>query len=145
MFRGVLRTVTTFSAAVALCAGPALASASTVAAPTQSINPMIALSIFGSQASAAALCGASATTVVASAAATAQAPAGGCVLPLVDAPPPPVPAAEAAPFVPAPIAATGFGIAPVLLGLAGIAVLSALILSQKDRNDNDNEEPVSVN
>jgi len=104
---------------------------------------MVALSIFGSQASAAALCGSSATTTAASAAATAQAPVGGCVLPVVDAPPP-VPIAEAVPLAPLP-ASTGFGITPILLGLAGIAILAALIASQNNDNDNDNDPPVSVN
>ena len=61
---------------------------------------------------------------------------------MVDAPPV-IPAAEAPPFVPAPVAASGIGIAPILLGLAGIAILAALILSQN--NDNDNDPPVSVN
>lgn len=142
MLSGVSKTLMTFGVAISLCASPALASASAVSAPAQSISPMIALSIFGSQASAAALCGSSATTVVGSAAAAAQAPAGGCVLPVVDAPPP-LPIAEPAPFVPAPVAASGIGIAPILLGLAGIAILAALILSQD--NDNDNDPPVSVN
>lgn len=141
MLGGVSKIVTSFGVAFTLCASPAFASASAVASqPT--ISPMVALSIFGSQASAAALCGSSATTVAASAAATAQAPVGGCVLPVVDAPPV-VPVAEAPPFVPAPVAASGFGIAPVLLGLAGIAILAALIYSQD--NDNDNDPPVSVN
>lgn len=140
MLGGVSRIVTSFSVAVALCATPALASASAVVnQPT--ISPIFALSIFGSQASAAALCGSSATTVAAGAAAAAQAPAGGCVLPVVDAPPI-VPVAEAPPFIPAPIVSSGFGITPVLLGLAGIAVLAALILSQND-NDNDDDPPVS--
>ena len=140
MFAGVSRITTSFAVAVALCASPALASASAIASPARTISPMVALSIFGSQASAAALCGSSAMTTAASAAATAQAPVGGCVLPVVDAPPP-VPVAEAAPLlVPA---ATGFGITPILLGLAGIAILAALIASQD--NDNDNDPPVSVN
>ena len=142
MLGGVSKIVTSFGVAFALCASPALASASAVASQPPTISPMIALSIFGSQASAAALCGSSATTVAASAAATAQAPVGGCVLPVVDAPPV-IPAAEAPPFVPAPVAASGFGITPILLGLAGIAILAALILSQN--NDNDNDPPVSVN
>ena len=142
MFGGASKILTSFGVAVALCASPALASASAVASQSPTISPMIALSIFGSQASAAALCGSSATTMVGSAAVTAQAPVGGCVLPVVDAPPV-VPIAEAPPFVAAPVAATGFGIAPILLGLAGIAILAALIYSQD--NDNDNDPPVSVN
>lgn len=143
MFGGVSRKLTVIAVALSMTASPALASASAArSAPAPTISPMIALSIFGSQASAAALCGSSATVVAGSAAATAQAPVGGCVLPVVDAPPP-LPVVEAPPFVPAPVAASGFGIAPILLGLAGIAILAALIISQD--NDNDNDPPVSVN
>ena len=136
---GVTRNFTAFCAAVALCAGPSFASASYVSVGQPQISPMVALSIFGSQASATALCG-SAVTTSASAVATAQAPVGGCVLPVVDAPPP-LPVAEAAPIAPVP--ASGLGITPILLGLAGIAILAALIESQDD--DNDNNPPVSVN
>ena len=129
MFGGVSSKFIAFCAAAALCAGPSFASASTASTTPSQISPMVALSIFGSQASAAALCGSAATTA-ASSAATTQAPVGGCVLPV----------AEAAPVLPA---SGGIGILPILLGLAGIAVLAALIASQN--NDNDNNPPVSVN
>ena len=138
MLGGVFSKYTAFCAAVALCAGPSFASASTAVAAPSHISPMVALSIFGSQASAAALCGSSATSA-ASSAATTQAPVGGCVLPVVDAPPP-LPVAEVAPLPPV---ASGIGITPVLLGLAGIAILAALIASQN--NGNNNNPPVSVN
>ena len=128
MLGGVPKFVTSFGLAVALCVNPAVAAAG----QAKTISPMVALSIFGSQASAAALCGSSETATTASAAAAAPAPVGGCVLPFVDAPPV-VPVAET----------NGFGIAPVLLGLAGIAILAALIYSQG--NGNDNDPPVSVN
>jgi len=135
MLSGVSRTITSFGVAIALCASPALASASAVP-PVQSISPMVALSIFGSQASAAALCGSSATATAASAAATAQAPAGGCVLPVVDAPPV-VPVAEAPPPGIAPL-----GIFPLLAGLVGIGGLAGAIAGQ---NTDDDNPPVSVN
>lgn len=138
MLSGVSRKLTVFAAVLSMGATPALATASATGTTAAPISPMVALSIFGSQASAAALCGSSATVVTASAAATAQAPAGGCVLPLVDAPPPPI--AEAAPLLPV---SSGIGITPILLGLGAIAILAALIASQND--DNDNDPPVSVN
>jgi hypothetical protein len=137
MLGGVPKKLTAFGVALAMSTTPAFAAASSIP-PQAQISPLVALSSFGSQASAAALCGSSATAATASAAATAQAPAGGCVLPVVDAPPP-VPVAEAPPLPPP----HGFGIGPVLLGLAGIAILAALIASQ--HHDNDNNPPVSVN
>lgn len=143
MLGGVSGKMTAVGVALALMSNPALASASAAAASTRSISPMVALSIFGSQASATALCGTSSATVAASVAASAQAPVGGCVLPVVDAPPP-LSAAEALPVAEPIVAApSGFGIAPILLGLAGIAILAALIASSGDSNDND--PPVSVN
>lgn len=138
MVGSVPKKLITFGVAFALCATPAVASAAAVQSPPAQISPMIALSIFGSQASAAALCGSAATTAAASSAAM-QAPGTGCVLPVVDAPPP-MPVAEA-PLLPPP--SGGIGITPILLGLAGIAILAALIASQN--NDNDNKPPVSVN
>lgn len=141
-FGSVLRNVTMAAVAVSMMASPTVAAVSQASvvrsAPVQTISPMVALSIFGSQASAAALCGSSATATAASAAATAQAPAGGCVLPVVDAPPP---VAIAEPLPPPP---SGFGIAPILLGLAGIAILAALLLDDDDDDDED-DVPVSVN
>ena len=142
MLAGVSRKMIAVGVALALMSGPALATASSVPSSARTISPMVALSIFGSQASATALCGASASNVAASAAATAQAPGGGCVLPLVDAPPP-VPVAETLPIAQPIAAAPGFGITPILLGLAGIAVLAAFIASSG--NGNDNDPPVSVN
>lgn len=138
--RSVTLKITAAVAAFSMSASPALASGlSAGAGPVSTISPMVALSIFGSQASAAALCGSSATATAASAAVTAQAPVGGCVLPVVDAPPP-IPVAEAAPL---PVPASGIGITPILLGLAGIAILAALIATQNYHNDNN--PPVSAN
>lgn len=142
MLGGVSSKVISMGVALSLMSSPALASASAVASPARTISPMVALSIFGSQASATALCGASATTTAASAAATAQAPGGGCVLPMVDAPPP-VAVAEPLPVQPVAASSGGIGITPILLGLAGIAILAALIAGSND--DNDNDPPVSVN
>lgn len=126
--------------ALALCAS----STGAIAASTQhtayqaGISPLVALSAIGSEASRAALCGASA---VAAAGAAAQGAAPGCVLPAVDAAPPP-PVVEAAPPPPpmvepvAPVAAGGFGVSPLLLALVGVAAAYALykILDQDDES-----------
>lgn len=127
-------------AALALCTSSTGAiAASTQSVPQASISPLVALSALGSDASRAALCGASAV-VAASAAAAAQGAAPGCVLPAVDAPPPP-PVVEAVPPPPppmvepvAPVASGGFGVSPLLLALIGVAAAYALykILDQDD-------------
>lgn len=140
----VRKCVLGLALSAALCVTPTAAIAAQ-SAPVRSINPMVALSLFGSPASAAALCGNQAAAT-AGAAAAAQAPAPGCVLPYADPVAPP-PMAEPAPLPPEPVAAAaprGFGISPLLLGLLGIAGLAALIASQDD-DDNDDPPPVSPN
>jgi hypothetical protein len=50
-------------------------------------------------------------------------------------PAPPVPVASAAPPVPVePIAAPGFGVSPLLIGLVAIAAATALYFSVKDHH-----------
>ena len=126
--------------ALALCAS----STGAIAASTQhigyrpSVSPLVALSAIGSEASRAALCGASAVAA-AGAVAAAQGAAPGCVLPVVDAaPPPPVVEAAPPPVVEpvAPVAAGGFGVSPLLLALVGVAAAYALykILDQDDES-----------
>lgn len=120
------------AAAFALCFSSTVAAAATTA-PVQSVNPLVAVSIFGSPASAQAVCGSVAAPAAGAAAATAAQGQPGCVLPAVDAPPP---VADVAPPPPAP---RGFGIMPILLGLLGIAALAALIASGNE----DGGSPVS--
>lgn len=120
------KLVTTLCSASLLAAAPAAAATRSPAG----YNPWAGLSAFASQASSQALCGAAAT-----AAASAQA-APGCVLPAVDAPPPP-PLAETAPLATpaAAVAGSGIGILPLLLGLAAIGGIAALLLSNGDGQD----------
>ena len=117
------------AAAFALCVSPTMAAAATTA-PVQSISPLVAVSLFGTQASAQEVCGNAATAAAAAGAATAAQGQTGCVLPATDVPPPPPP--EAAP--PPPPQTTGFGISPVILGLLGIAALAALIALGNDES-----------
>lgn len=122
------------AAAFALCVSPTMAAAATSTA-IQPINPLIAVSIYGTQASAQTVCtNATSAAAAAGAAAAAQAQPG-CVLPAVDVPPPP----QAAP----PPQVSGLGFSPVLLGLLGIAALAALIASGNDNDDDDGVVPVS--
>jgi len=96
-----------------------LSSTAAVAAtqgPAQQIDPWAALTVLSGGAPAATICGAAAA---AAAAATAQAP-GGCVLPVVDAPPP-LQTAAAVPPPPVPVGVGG-GLNPIFLALAAIIV-----------------------
>jgi hypothetical protein len=100
----------------------------------QQIEPWAALSVLSAGAPAAALCGAAVTA--------AQAPAAGCVLPAVDAAPPPV--VEAGPPPPTPIPPVepaseglGLGVSPLILALGAIAVGAAvyfLLIKKKHHN-----------
>ena len=110
------------------------------AATTQTmrpINPWVALSAFATPASASAVCAAGAASVAA-----VQSPAAGCVLPVVDLPPP-VPAAPLATPTVVPVGESrGIGMLPILAGLAAIAGITALLLIDGD-DDDDDEEPIS--
>ena len=129
-----MRLFTGSAAMFALCMSPTMATAA-VTAPHQSISPLVAVSVFGTQASAQQVCNPATAAAAAGAAAVAQAQPG-CVLPAVDVPPPPVVSQAPPPLAPT---GGGFGIAPILLGLLGIAALAALIASGND----DSDSPVS--
>ncbi len=120
------------AAALALGVSPTIATAATTTA-IHPVSPLIAVSVFGTQASAQTVCtsGASAATAAGSAAAQGQ---PGCVLPATDAPPP---VATGAPPPPPP--PTGdFGINWILAGLGALALLGGIITLFND-DDNDNE------
>ena len=110
----------------ALCGAPTMATAATA----QSVNPLVAVSVFGTQASAQAVCDPSVAAAAAGAAVAAQGQPG-CVLPATDAPPP---LPEQSAVVPASTS-SGIGIAPIILGLLGIAALAALIASSNGDSD----------
>jgi hypothetical protein len=137
-----IRALSGMAFGLALCASSSFAATASLPAQVPSINPYAAIGMYASPASAAALCGNSASSAAAGAAAAAQGPAQGCVLPVTDPLPPPV-AAEPVPLPPAPVAASGFGISPILLGLLGIAGIAALIASQSGDRGNDTPLPVS--
>lgn len=120
-------------AAFALCLSPTMAHAATAVA-TPSLNPLVAVSVFGTPASAQAVCGNASGAAAAAGAATVAQGQTGCVLPAVDPAPPPV--VEGPPPVAGP---GGFSLMPILLGLIGIAALAALIASGND----DSESPDS--
>lgn len=126
-FRGVVGFLVAGSLVVS---STGAAAASTL--PAQQISPWAALTALTGGAPAAALCG---TTAVAAA---AQAPGTGCVLPIVDTPPP---VAQSAPPTPIPVPpiegpAAGFGVSPLLLALAAVAAGVGLYFLLKKNNAN---------
>lgn len=130
--RNSLRKYTTAFMALSLLAG------SSASAAPKSIDPLVALSVFGTSESRAAVCaaGASAAAAAGSAvAAQAGAARPGCVLPVVDAAPPPA-GTEAPPPMPAvavaPVATAG-SVFPLLLGLAAV-VVAAVVLKHGSSN-----------
>lgn len=127
-----LKTLTGAAAALALGSSPIVASAATIAS-NQTVNPLVAVSMLGTQASAQAVCAGDAG---ATAAAAAQAPPN-CVLPAADAPPPP-PVSEGVPPPPPP--AGNFGFNPILHGLAVLALLAGLSTLLDDDDDVDTSQ-----
>lgn len=125
-----LKTLVASAAAIALCVSPTMAAAATTTS-LQSVNPLVAVSLFGTQASAQQVCNPATAAAAAGAAVAAQGQPG-CVLPAVDTPPPPQAATQ-------PVRTSGFGISPIILGLLGIAALAALIASSND----DSKSPAS--
>lgn len=116
--------------AFALGVSPTMASAATSA--SQPISPLIAVSLFGTQASVQAVCSQAASAVAAQGAA-------GCVLPATDAPPP---IAQAP--VSQPLAGANFGVNWLLLGLGSIALLAGISTLFNDDDDGD-DRPISPN
>jgi hypothetical protein len=138
----IMKSAAIFAMASLTLGSPAAAAART-AVPVQAsvISPWVALSALQSSASSTALCAASA------AATAAQGAAPGCVLPQVDpAVAPPVAESPVVPAAPPAVAAGGIGALPLLLGLAGAAVIAALLLSGGGDGDDDIdlEEPVTT-
>ena len=116
--------------AMALCASPTMAAVSAV--PVQAVSPLVAVSVFGTQASAQAVCTNSASAAAATGAAAVAQGQTGCVLPAVDtAPPPPVTQGPLAPLPPT----SDFGISWLLAGLGGLILIGAILAATADDDD----------
>ncbi len=140
---GIVSKFSAIASALALVSTSSIAAVAPIAVSTPApVNPFAIIGLYGSPASAQALCGNAASAVAAGAAAAAQAPGAGCVLPVADPVVVPPPAEPVAP-IQTPVAATGPGIAPLLLGLAGIAGIAALIASQNGNKDRPVPPPIS--
>lgn len=136
------RNLTAALAAMSLMAGSAASAA------PRSIDPLVALSVFGTSESRAAVCAAGAAQAAAAAGAAMAQAAGtqpGCVLPVVDAAPPPVvtepPPPPAAAVAPAAVGG-GIGALPLLVGLAAIVAIAAVVLKHND-SDGEINLPIS--
>ena len=136
-----LRIAAAAAAACMMLSGPAAARSAAIQPSV--VNPWVAFSAFASSASSSALC--SASSAGAAASMSAQGTAPGCVFPQIDAPvASPVAESPVVPAAPPAVAAAGFGALPILLGLAGAAVVAALLLGRGGNgNDNIDVEPIS--
>ncbi|MEJ7775891.1 MAG: hypothetical protein WKF52_00560 [Sphingomicrobium sp.] len=109
------------------------------------VDPLVSLSVFGTSSSRAAVCaaGASAAATAGSAAAVQAPPGAGCVLPILDAVPPPIVQSPVVGI--APVGGGGIGIVPIVLGAAALAALVYLILNNDDNDDDDDDDidPIS--
>ncbi len=128
----------------ALAAGAAalLSAQAAYAAPTpraQAVDPLVALSIFGTAQSSANVCAAG--TAAAGAAATAAQGAAGCVLP-VNAPPPPAPVVSEV-IPPPPPPAPAFSPLLGLLGALGVIALAAALAASGGGDSSGDLTPVS--
>ena len=115
--RGSIRSLAAAVVAISLTAS-SMASAAPAA-----ISPLVALSAFGTAQSRASVCAAGAAAVAAAGTAVAAQGQPGCVLPVMDAAPPPLvseapPMAPMAPAAPYVVAAAAPNLLPLLAGLA---------------------------
>jgi len=128
------RTLTAIGLSFVLAAYPTMGSAATVApAP---VNPFAVMSVFGSPASAAALCGSATPVAAAGVATAAQAPVAGCVLPVVDAV---APMSQAYPPQAPMVADVNNAIWPALLVISGLAASALLFATQFNADDDDDD------
>lgn len=128
--------------ATALVALSVLVSSTASAAP-QTVDPLVALSVFGTSESRAAICAAGAQAAAAAATnAVVQPGMTGCVLPVMDAAPPPA-QAGAAPAAIVPVAANaGIAALPLMAGLFSIAAFAAVVILHSDK-DGEINFPIS--
>ena len=109
-------------ATAGFCVSSTAATANSLNGSVYPSNPLVTVSLFGTPASAQAVCAGSSAAAGSAAAATAAQGQANCVLPAVDAPPPPV--VDQA--VPPPLPAGNFGVNWLLLGLGALALVAGL-------------------
>ena len=132
--RSSLKQLGCVAASFALCVSPTMAAAA--ATGVQPVSPLTAISVFGTQASAQAVCS---PAVAAAGAAVAAQGQPGCVLPATDAAPP---VGQSVPPPPPPPSGD-FGINWLLAGLGGLAFIAGVATLFDDGDDNDEVVPIS--
>jgi hypothetical protein len=123
-FKGVIVGLV---ASAMIVSSTAAAGATVQPSASQQLSPWAALTALTAGAPAATLCGA------AVAATAGQVPATGCVLPAVDAPPPPAAMAEPAP-APAIAAQPATVVSPLFLALSALALGAAVYFLVRDNH-----------
>ena len=108
---------------------------------SQPVNPLVVLSVFGTQGAAQAVCSQGALAVASAGAAAATQAAPGCVLPATDVAPTP-PLGQAAAFPPLPPSGN-FGVNWLLLGLGSLALIAGLATLFDDDDDDGASVPIS--
>ena len=131
-----LQKLASAAAGFALLVTPTMASAAS--ARVIPINPLVAVSLFGTRASAQAVCSQGASAAATAGAAAAAQGQTGCVLPATD-PPPPV--SEGSPPPPPP--GDDYGIDWLLAGLGALTFLGGLY-TLFDDDDGDDDDDVEV-
>ena len=140
MFGAFQRSIGGFLAVSLLASSTASAANSR----TPRIDPLVALSVFGTAQSRAAVCAAGSQGAAQAGTASVQAGAGAtdCVLPVMDAA---APAPEPAPPASVPVAPSaggGIGALPLLASLAAIVILAAVVIKHDD-DDGEINLPIS--
>lgn len=116
--------------ALALFVSPTVAMAAPNAVVP--VKPLVVVSVFGTQASAQAVCTQVASAAAAAGAAVSAQGQTGCVLPATDAPPP---VGQAPPPPPPPPPTGDFGINWILLGLGLLALIGGISTLFDDDDD----------
>ena len=123
----------------------ASSAASAAISPPPRIDPLVALSVFGTGQSRAAVCGAGSQAAAQAGTAMVQAGAAqaNCVLPVHNAAAAAPETSPPASVALAPSTGSSVGVLPLLAGLTAIVVLAAVVIKDGD-NDGEINLPIST-
>jgi hypothetical protein len=132
-----VKKLTGAAATFALCVSPTIATAATTPA-IQPVSPLVAVSVFGTQASAQIVCSQGASGAASAGAAAAAQGQAGCVLPATDLPPP---VSQGVVPPPPPRGGGLDGVGWVLAGLDALLVIAGISTLFDDDDDDDGISP----